>query len=315
MRWKNTYANSWVGDFSRTTKQGSSGSNSCAGGGVPREAGESLLCGRVADKRRKCGSMEVFDFGVNDRIEANLGMKRTRRKTVTGVDLSKPHDMSRRRMMGRLLGAAGTGMALPGLAAALPVSGHTIHEPAPAAAEVKASDSGWQPIFFDPHQSQTLTALAERIVPNSTAAEVSRFIDSLIAVDIQESQKRFLAALAEFDHEAIARYEHPFNELTAEQQNAILTDASTAEPSQNVQGRRRRRATVPNPGTGEPVLNLRDHFDNVKSWVSSAYYSSEPGMKELGWTGQVAWESLPGCSDSTATRNPPLRPNRSERSS
>jgi hypothetical protein len=47
----------------------------------------------------------------------------------------------------------------------------------------------------------------------------------------------------------------------------------------------------------QPVLTLRDHFENIKGWVSGAFYSSEFGMKELGWTGQVAWDGLPGCTN------------------
>ena len=29
---------------------------------------------------------------------------------------------------------------------------------------------------------------------------------------------------------------------------------------------------------------LRPAFQNLKTWISGAYYSSEPGMRELGWT-------------------------------
>ena len=94
---------------------------------------------------------------------------------------------------------------------------------------------------MDPHQNETVVALAERIVPNSTQAQVNRFIDTLLSVDTEENRKKFVAALGEFDHEAISRYNHPFKALSEEQQNAILTAASTAEASQPGQGPRRRR--------------------------------------------------------------------------
>jgi hypothetical protein len=29
--------------------------------------------------------------------------------------------------------------------------------------------------------------------------------------------------------------------------------------------------------------------------VARAYYATEPGMKELGFTGKMAWSSLPEC--------------------
>ncbi|MGO8787542.1 MAG: gluconate 2-dehydrogenase subunit 3 family protein [Terriglobia bacterium] len=204
---------------------------------------------------------------------------------------------SRRRMMQRLLGAAGTGVALPGLAASHPVASHLTSASTMAAADANAADPNWKPIFLDPHQNETVVALAERIVPNSTQAQVNRFIDTLLSVDTEENRKKFVAALGEFDHEAISRYNHPFKALSEEQQNAILTAASTAEASQPGQGpRRRRRPAVPKPGMTEPTLTLRDHFENIKGWVSGAFYSSEFGMKELGWTGQVAWDGLPGCA-------------------
>jgi Gluconate 2-dehydrogenase subunit 3 len=189
--------------------------------------------------------------------------------------------LSRRQVMQRLLSTTGTVLVL----------GHTMQ-----AADNQAGAPDWQPVFFDSHQNETLIALAEQILPNSTQAQVNRFIDTLISVDTQENQKKFLASLGAFDHEGITRYSQPFKDLTEDRQNLILTAASTAKPSEPGQGgRRRRRPTVPTPSE-EPVLTLRDHFENIKGWVSSAFYSSEFGMKELGWTGQVAWESLPGCS-------------------
>jgi hypothetical protein len=189
-------------------------------------------------------------------------------------------ELSRRQVMQRLLGTAGTVL----------VFGQTME-----AADSQAAAPDWQPVFFDAHQNETLIALAERILPNSTQAYVNRFIDTLISVDTQENQKKFLASLGAFDHEGITRYNQPFKDLTEDQQNGILTAASTkpSEPGQG--GRRRRRPTVSAPGSEDPALTIRDHFETIKGWVTGAFYSSEFGMKELGWTGQVAWESLPGC--------------------
>ena len=206
------------------------------------------------------------------------------------------HGVSRRQVMQRLLGMVGSGLVPPGLAAAHPVHRHLMNEDTMMAADRKAAESDWQPVFFDSHQNETVIALAEQIVPNSTQAQVNRFIDTLISVDTQENQKKFLATLGAFEHEGIMRFNHPFKDLSEAQQNAILTAASIAEPFEPRQGgRRRRRPTVPKPGSEEPALTLRDHFESLKGWVSGAFYSSEFGMRELGWTGQVAWEGLPGC--------------------
>lgn len=223
-------------------------------------------------------------------------MKHSPLSILNNDEPTEAHAVNRRQLMQRLLGTASVGLALPGLAAAHPIHRHLMNEDTMTAADRKAAESDWQPVFFDSHQNETVIALAEQILPNATRAQVNRFIDTLISVDTQENQKKFLATLAAFDHEGITRYDHPFKNLTEEQQIVILTAASTAKPSEPGQsGRRRRRPTVPKPGSEEPALTLRDHFDSIKGWVSGAFYSSEFGMKELGWTGQVAWESLPGC--------------------
>jgi hypothetical protein len=51
---------------------------------------------------------------------------------------------------------------------------------------------------------------------------------------------------------------------------------------------------VPQPPAGP--TNLRDHFDHLKGWVAGIYFASEPGLKELGWTGMMFFESFDGCA-------------------
>lgn len=35
---------------------------------------------------------------------------------------------------------------------------------------------------------------------------------------------------------------------------------------------------------------------NLKGWISGAYYSYEAGMRELGWTADYAFAAFPGCA-------------------
>jgi hypothetical protein len=44
------------------------------------------------------------------------------------------------------------------------------------------------------------------------------------------------------------------------------------------------------------MVTLRDHFDRIKGWVVDAYYSSEPGLKELGYSGQMFFAEFPNCT-------------------
>lgn len=222
-------------------------------------------------------------------------MNRPALRVLNNETSAEAGGLNRRQVMQRMLGTAGAGFALPGLAAGHPIHNHLMSDSTMAAANAAADDSAWQPVFLDPHQNETLVVLAERIVPNSTTAQVNRFVDTLISVDTQENQKKFLASLGAFDHEGITRYHQPFKDLTEDQQAEILTAASTAKAGGPPQDPYSSRPDTPAKPSEEPVLTMRDHFENVKGWVSGAFYTSEVGMRELGWTGQVVWDSFPGC--------------------
>ena len=195
-------------------------------------------------------------------------------------------EMSRREMVRRLMMGASAGVALPAVAASHPIAKHLADSAAVAQARPKSAAASWSPAFFDPHQNETFVVLAERIIPGSSQAQVNRFVDLLLSVDTQEAQKRFLASLSAMEAESLQRHSRPFKDLTEAEQNEMLTVASTGKP-----GVASEEASDQSPDQ----MTLRDHFENLKAWVKGAYYSSEPGMKGLGWTGQVFFESFPGC--------------------
>lgn len=196
--------------------------------------------------------------------------------------------------MGGLLGA---GLALP-LAARAAAPGLETTELAPPPAAPAAADpdaAAWRPRFLDPHQVATLVALGERVAPGSAAAKTHEFIDLLLSVippDAEQhfrtgnnvprgtvhigprARQRLLDALGAFDAQARRQYGQPFQALAAQQQDAILSAAeNTAEDSPP-----------------------RRHFLAAKNWVLGAYYSSQPGIRELGWTGQLYFSSYPNCA-------------------
>src|SRR5712692_6976520 len=89
--------------------------------------------------------------------------------------------INRREMVRRLLsGMVGVGYALPAVANSHPIHKHLADVATLAAADAKVEASDWKPEFLDSHQNETLIALAERIVPGSTKAQVNRFIDLLL---------------------------------------------------------------------------------------------------------------------------------------
>lgn len=203
---------------------------------------------------------------------------------VPGNRSNSETGINRREMVRRLMMAGGAGFALPGIAEGHPIAKHLANQGAAAQAASAAARTAWTPAFLDLHQSETLDVLGERIVPGSSKAQVNRFIDLLLSVDTEDVQQKFIASLSAFEAESLKRFSHPYKALTVSQQNEILTFASTAEHGKTKEGQPHR-------------VTLRDHFENLKSWVSGAYYSSEMGMKELGWTGQVFFTSFPECQD------------------
>ena len=182
----------------------------------------------------------------------------------------------RRVALQALLGGAGAGFALPATAAAQ----HAIHQHLsnPGAieqAQQKAAAASYTAEFLDAHQAKTLEVLAETIVPGSTAARVGPFLDQLLAVESAGNQRAFLGALGAFDMAAITKHGKPWLAITPSEQDALLLEASKGDASTSAMG---------------------GHFQNLKGWIAGAYYSSEPGMRELGWTGNVFHQELPGCT-------------------
>jgi gluconate 2-dehydrogenase subunit 3-like protein len=114
---------------------------------------------------------------------------------------------------------------------------------------------------------------------------VSRFIDLLLSVDKPENQHKFVESLTALDAAAQKRFGKSFRALGEKQKNMLLTDAST----------KTKDSVVLDEDEETPPAVL-SHFENLKGWVSGAYYSSESGMRELGWTGDYAFAEFPGCA-------------------
>jgi Gluconate 2-dehydrogenase subunit 3 len=204
--------------------------------------------------------------------------------------------VSRRELIRRLVAGAGAGALFAQTAMAHPVLKHLADGTLLASAEAHVPPGAWTPKVLNSHQNETLVMLAERIVPNSGKAQVNRFIDLLLSVDTAETQKNFKDSLAVFDRESMNRFGHAFKDVSEVKQNELLTAFAAEELSFDPaplgvvdEGGPDGDASPGTPRT------LRDHFENLKLWTSGVYYSSEIGMREMGWTGVTFFLDFPGC--------------------
>jgi hypothetical protein len=209
-------------------------------------------------------------------------MAEKKRLTVLAPAPATSGTMARRDVIRALVGGVGAGMTLPAVAESHPMHRHLSDAAALGEADAAAAAGDWKPAFLDAHQVETLVSLAEQVVPGSTTARVTAFVDRLLSVDTAENQRRFLNALGALERESIDRFGHPWKTLGSARQVELLTTASTAAPGAK-------------DASGATRATLRDHFDHLKGWISGAYFSSEIGMRELGWTGNVFHASFPGC--------------------
>ena len=101
-------------------------------------------------------------------------------------------------------------------------------------------------------------------MPGSVASGSPAYIDDVLAIEHDDVRQRFVSALASVDSAARDAHGTTFRALPAAQQPALLEAL----------------ATLP----------------TLKSWIAGAHYSSEAGMKELGFTGNMFFQSFPACT-------------------
>ena len=178
--------------------------------------------------------------------------------------------LSRRKVVQKFLGGIAAGAAMPLIATSHPIYRHLTEGVMLDRAEELRQASDWQPLYLSSAQDKTLAVLSEVMVPGSATAHADRFIDLLLSVDTAAHQRQFVASLAAVDAESEKQFGRDFAALTPGEQETFLTEFSKQEAS-------------------------HEHFDNLKEWIVGAYYSSEQGLRELGWNGNYAFGSYPAC--------------------
>jgi len=179
--------------------------------------------------------------------------------------------MTRRELAQRLLAGVAAGM-LPPVFSRL----HSVYKVLPNAVELdlaaEVAGGAYKPVFLSMEQLAALDKLCEAIVPGSHRAQSAEFLDSLMSVETAEHQQELAASLSAMAAAAEQSFQKTIEILKGEELHQVLQRACSEQSSDYA------------------------HFKHLKQWAVAAYYSSEMGMRELGWTPDRVFASYPVCA-------------------
>jgi hypothetical protein len=138
------------------------------------------------------------------------------------------------------------------------------------------------PDFFTPHEMATITVLADIIIPkddisgSATDAKVPEFI-SFIVKEMTYYQTPLRGGLKWLDNYALKQYQNAFIALTQPQQITIIDAIAYPEKAAS------------NMQQGVSFFNL------IRNLTVTAFYTSEMGVKDLGYVGNQPneWKGVP----------------------
>lgn len=139
-----------------------------------------------------------------------------------------------------------------------------------------------KPAFFNDHERLTLIALGDMIIPkdkvsgSASDAKVIDFIDFIVK-DIPEHQVPLRGGLKWLDMQCLNRYGHSFIGSAANQQIEMLEE-------------------IAYPMKVKPEMHQGSvFFDRLRDLVATGFYTSQIGIKDIGYVGNVPgkWEGVP----------------------
>ena len=188
--------------------------------------------------------------------------------------------ISRREAGMRLLAGIAMGTTVPWISSGHPIWKHFENAELLERAERAAGDD--TPAFLNREQYLSLVAASETILPGSTKAGVARFVDLLLSADNPRNQKKFADSLGQIDAESAKRFGKGIAQLSFGQRNELFAAISASDDTKTA-----------GDANHKAFLHLRE-------WIAGSYYSSEIGMRELGWTPDRVFAEFPGCPHTDA---------------
>ena len=187
-------------------------------------------------------------------------------------DETSPRPISRRELAQTLLAAAAAGFISPLSSAIRPIHKHLLNAALLDSADARLSAKSDNPLFLSAQQFAALDVLSEAVIPGSRSAQTVAFIDLLLSADTHEAQQMFINSLSAFESASQNNFHTAIISLDSSQLHSLLTSLSA------------------------PDSAGLEHFSRLKDWIAGAYYSSEIGMRELGWTPDRVFSTFPSCS-------------------
>ena len=139
-----------------------------------------------------------------------------------------------------------------------------------------------KPAFFNDHERLTLIALGDLIIPkdevsgSASDAKVIDFIEFIVK-DIPEHQVPLRGGLKWLDLQCLNSYDHSFIGSAASQQLELLEK-------------------IAYPMKAKPEMQQGAvFFDRLRNLVATGFYTSQIGVKDIGYVGNVPgkWEGVP----------------------
>jgi hypothetical protein len=180
--------------------------------------------------------------------------------------------VSRRELARTLLTGLAAGVLPPSISPLHPIHRHLLDGILLDSADEALAVGAYQPAFLSIAQLATVDKLSEAVIPGSHKAQSAEFIDLLLSVESSKHQEDFLTSLSALDEAASKAFHKATAALDKHQLQQLLEAASSKDSADY------------------------HHFENLKQWSTGAYYSSEMGMRELGWTSDRVFPTYPGCA-------------------
>jgi gluconate 2-dehydrogenase gamma chain len=151
-------------------------------------------------------------------------------------------------------------------------------------AEKASAGGGYTPKFFSQRQYRTLQALCEAIIPaedgsgGAIEAGAPEFID-LLSSENPEYQLKLGGGLMWLDSACSDRYGKVYLECSPEQQKQVLDQIAY------------RRNALADPSLSQGI----DFFSFLRMMTVDGFFTSEIGIKYLGYIGNKYMKSFAGC--------------------